>query len=231
MRETVSRLLSLLNFTDIRSDDIRNYIEPYDIFEGNDHFWLIKNFDNSEGIQKTVAQRASREISFRFCNYPNEVSFESYRSILKTGTRSGVVVMSEQPVTQSCIVKFKIVREGNKGQGCIGFGLCDKFGLNYCPFLPSQSSGLFAAYFSSNGIGWLNLASLGDKFIPEEYNRNFGQGDSVNLAIDLETNAVSYGINDVTLPDKRLNLKKVPALHLAIWLQEPGDEVEVAFET
>lgn len=230
MRDTVLNLLSLVHLTDIRSEEIKKYIEPYDIFDSDDYFSLLKNFDNGEGIQKVVAQRASKEFRLRYCNYPNEVAFDTFKSVQKTGTRPGVVVISETPIEESCIVKFKIVKEGNPGLGLLGFGICDKSCLNICPFLPSKTYGLFAAYYTNRRVGNLNLADLGDRFVPAEYDRYFSQGDVVNMAVDLPNSALSFGINDVTLPDKRVNLKKITSLHLAIWLSDPGDEIELAFE-
>lgn len=223
-------LLQLLNLEDIKPEDIRKMIEPYDIFEDSSTYASLLNADNGEGIQRVVSQRATAIFNFRYCNYPNEIYFNSSKSILKTGSRPGVLVISDTPVLNSCVVKFVIAAEGKPGQGTIGFGLCDKSCLNYCPFHPSRGTGLFAAYYTSRKQGCLNMGDLGDKFISPEYDRPFGVGDSVHLAVDLDNCAVSFGINDVTLPDKRLSLKKAGPLYLAVWISDTGDEVRLVHE-
>lgn len=230
MKSIVFGLLQLLNLEAINSEDIKKYIEPYDIFEGDEFYELLKQRDNGEMIQHLAGQKANRTFRFGYCNYPNEVSFESYKHVLKTGNRQGVLVLSENPILVDCVIKFKIVREGKPGMSCIGFGICDKSCLNFCPFTCSRNFGPFIVYYSFKRAGCLNMGELGDKFIPIDYSKGFGQEDCVNIVIDKQNQSICFGVNDIMWPEKNYVGKKIPNMHLAIWLTEEGDEVQLIYE-
>lgn len=230
MRDIVYNLLTLLNLESINTEDIKKYIEPYDIFEDNEFDELLKQRDNGETITRLAGQKANRAFKFGYCNYPNEVSIESFKNIQKTGNRQGVVVISENPLVVDSIIKFRILREGRPGLGCIGFGVCDKSCLNICPLTCSRNFGPFIVYYTYKGMGSLNMADLGDKFIPEDYSKGFGQADCINIVVDTQNQSICFGVNDVMCPEKNYVGKKIPNMHLAVWLGDPGDEVQLIYE-
>ena len=229
MRKIVYNLILLLNLSDIQPEDIKKYIEPYDIFDDDEFYDIMNQRDNGEGIQKVAAQKA-KIFKFGFCNYPNETMIEAYKTIQKTGNRQGIVVISENPIKESVVVKFRVIREGKAGMSCIGFGICDKSCLNFCPFIPSRNFGPFVSFYTYRKDGRLNMAELGDKFISADYDKGFGTGDCVNIVIDMENSSIAFGINDVMYPQKSFNPKKLPAPHLAVWLNEMDDEVQLIYE-
>ena len=229
MRKIVYGLVMLLNFADVNSEDIKKYIQPYDIFDDDEFYELMNQRDNGEGIQKVASQKA-RLFRFGYCNYPNETSIEALKTIQKTGTRQGIVIISENPIIDNVVVKFRLVNEGKPGMSCIGFGICDKSCLNFCPFTPTRNFGPFICYYTYKKIGHLNMGELGDKFISGEYDKHFGINDCINLVIDIENYSIAFGINDIMLPEKSFNPKKIPMMHLAVWLNDPGDEVQLIYE-
>jgi len=230
MKEIVYPLLMLLKLESINSEDIKKHINPYDIFKDNEFEDLLKQRDSGESIQRLAGQKANRIYKFGYCNYPNEISVEGFRTIEKTGSRTGVLIISENPITQDSTIKLKIMKEGNPGQGCIGFGVCDKSCLNICPFPCNRSFGPFIAYYTCKNIGHLNMGDVGDKFIPLDYDRPFKQDDYVNIVVDTQNKSICFGINDVMHPEKNFVGKKIPKMHLAIWLNDPDDSVQLIYE-
>lgn len=220
----------MLNLESINKNDIKKYIEPYDIFEDNEFDELLKNQDNGETIQRLAGQKANRAFKFSYCNYPNEVLLDSGKTIQKTGSRPGVVVISESPIVVDSIVKFKILKEGKPGMSCIGFGVCEKTCLNICPFTVSRNFGPFLVYYSYKKTGSLNMGDIGDKFIPEEYQKGFGEEDCINIVVDTQNQSICFGVNDIMNPEKKYVAKKIPNMHLAVWLSESGDAVQLIYE-
>ena len=220
----------MLNLESINKNDIKKYIEPYDIFEDNEFDELLKNRDNGETIQRLAGQKANRAFKFSYCNYSNEVLIDSGKTIQKTGSRPGVVVISESPIVVDSIVKFKILREGKPGMSCIGFGVCEKTCLNICLFTVSRNFGPFLVYYSYKKTGSLNMGDIGDKFIPEDYKKGFGEEDCINIVVDTQNQSICFGVYDIMNPEKNYVAKKIPNMHLAVWLSEPGDAVQLIYE-
>lgn len=229
MKSIVYNLVIMLNFADLSPEDVNKYIQPYDIFDDEEFEELMNLHGNGEGIQKVASSKA-KVFKFGYCNFPNEIMVENAKTIQKTGTRQGIVVLSENEIKNSVVVKFRIIREGRLGMGCIGFGICDKSCLNFCPFLPTRNFGPFVAYYTFKKDGRLNMAELGDRYISKDYDRGFGQGDCVNIVIDVENSSIAFGINDVMFPEKTYNTKRIENLHLAIWLNDENDEVQLIYE-
>lgn len=230
MRAIVHHFLMMLNLEAINSEDIKKYIQPYDIFEEDEFDELLKNRDNGETIQRLAGERANKTFRFGYCNYPNEIQLESFKNIQKTGNRQGVVILSENPIIENAIIKFRILREGRPGMSCIGFGVCDKSCLNICPFTCSRNFGSFICYYSFKMTGFLNMGDLGDKFIPEDYDKGFGQNDCVNIVVDTQNQSICFGVNDIMCTEKNFVGKKIPNMHLAVWLGDAGDEVQLIYE-
>ena len=212
------------------TEDIIKYIEPYDIFDDDEYYDLIKEKEDQTAIHKLAGNRANKSFVFSLCNYPNEISFEGGKSILKTGNRQGVVVLSESIINDNCVIKFKIMNEGKPGMSCIGFGICDKQCLNYCPFVTTRNFGPFVSFYSYKKTGHLNMGDCGDKYVPKDYETGFGKYDSVNMIIDVDNNLICFGVNDIMFPEKAFIRSKLTKMHLCVWLNDPEDEVQLIYE-
>ena len=94
MSRIVASLIQMINISQVSTEDIIRYIEPYDIFDEDEYFELMRQKHDETAIHRTASKIANRNITFGFCNYPNEVSIEAERSLTKTGSRQGVVVLS-----------------------------------------------------------------------------------------------------------------------------------------
>lgn len=230
MRTILHKLLPLVNLTEVSTSDIAKYIEPYDIFDDDEYYDLIRKKEDQDGVIQLAGKKANKPIVFAFCNFPNEVFIEEGKSIKKTGTRSGIVIMSEHALSESCVLKFKVLKEGKPGNSCIGFGISEKAGLNYCPFNCSRNFGKFVTYYTYRNEGYLNLGEVGNKFIPKDYAQGFKPYDSVNLVIDLNQGEISFGINDVMFPEKSFLLGKFAQVHVAVWMSHQDDEVQLIYE-
>lgn len=230
MRKIVFNLIRLVDFSKIAAKDIVKYIEPYDIFDEDEYFDILKHKDDDDKIVSVASQKANKECTFGLCNFINEIRIEEAKTIEKIGNREGIVVLSRNEVVTSCVIKFKILNEGNPGNGCIGFGICDASGLNFCPFMCTRNYGPFINYYTYRKTGKLNMGSLGDQITSKDYTRAFGKHDSVNMVIDLQHNYISFGINDIMFPEKGFSRKGLNKIYIAVWLNSPGDEVQLIYE-
>ncbi len=230
LRKIINTPLSLVNLGLVSTEDIIRYIEPYDIFDDDEYYDLIKEKEDQFSIHKLAGNRANKTFTFGLCNYPNEISINEGKNVLKTGSRQGVVVLSENVVNDNCVLKFKVLNEGRPGLSCIGFGICDKSCLNFCPFVPTRNFGPFITYYTYKKDGYLNMGDCGDKLMPKDYEKPFLRHDCINLIIDIDNNMISFGVNDIMYPEKSYMNSKFKQLHLAIWLNEPGDEVQLIYE-
>lgn len=72
-----------------------------------------------------------------------------------------MVILSDTRITESQIAKYRILKESKPGLGNIGVGISDLEGLNYCPFLVTQSSGKFVCLYTHRSRGGVNLSEVG----------------------------------------------------------------------
>ena len=47
----------------------------------------------------------------------------------------------------------------------------------------------------------------------------------MNLTVDIEAGMISFGVNEIMYEPKKFYIQKFRKIHLAIWLQNKGDEV------
>lgn len=114
---------------------------------------------------------------------------------------------------------------------CIGFGISDKEAINYCPFVVTRNFGKFAVFYTYRGIGNLNFSEIGDDYVPSEYSDGFGNGDTVLIAVDCHSGLVSFGVNNVMFEEKNFSFGKFKhGVHLCVWLEKVGDEVQLIAE-
>lgn len=230
MRKIVYNLIALLDFNNIEPQDIVKYIEPYDIFDEEEYYNLIKQKEQGQTIQELASNKANQIFTFGHCNYPNEMFVEGFKNLQKTGSRQGVLMISENSIKESCVCKFKVLQEGKPGIGAIGFGICDVSGLNICPFIVTRQSGAFIMYYTYRKMGCLNMGDVGDNVRIRDYEKGFGKGDCINMVLDMDVGKISFGVNDIMFPDKSFNKNKFMKPHLAVWMNDTGEEVQLIYE-